>query len=1102
MYERRVRRSGESPRRVPFNGVVDPLAARACELAASLLAASREDESRRERRRRARLARLLADPDGKRFTLTLTDQVVRFHDRRRAARRFRDLVSNDGTPSFLGPLDRLALLAGARMAPWAPGVVLPLLTRRLRRESEGVVLAAEERPFSQHVARRRAEGVHLNVNVLGEAVLGEEEATRRRDAVLARLARPDVDYVSVKVSAVCSQLNVLAFDAEVERVADKLRPLFVEAGRHRPATFVNLDMEEYRDLHLTTAVFRTLLDEPPLAGLDAGIVLQAYLPDSYDVMVELCEWARQRRSAGGGRVKVRLVKGANLAMEQVEAELKGWPQAPFDSKAEVDANYKRLLDVALEERFADAVRVGVASHNLFDVAWALVLRDEHGVADRVEIEMLEGMADPQARATRRTAGGILLYAPVVRRHDFESAIAYLVRRLDENTGPENFLRAAFSLTVGSPEWEQQRARFLRAVEARHAGAGEPRRRQDRRLLPPATDPEAPFENEPDTDFSLPANRTWIEEHLRKAADAAVDPVPLVDDVDSVERAVAVAMGAGKEWAARPLTERRRILTQVADVMAAHRGETLATMAREAGKTVLEGDPEVSEACDFARYYGSGTRMIEALAADGISFEPLGTVVVASPWNFPYAIPAGGVLAALAAGNAVILKPAPETVRTASLVARHCWEAGVSRDVLQFLPCPDNEVGRRLVTHPDVDAVVLTGAYETARLFLDWKPDLRLLAETSGKNAVVVTAAADLDAAVRDVVQSAFGHAGQKCSAASLAIVEASVYDDPAFRRRLADAVTTLAVGPAWDLRTSMGPLVHPPSGPLADALNRLEEGEEWLVAPRLLHDGTGCLWTPGVKLGVRPGSAFHVTECFGPVLGIMRARDLDQAIEWQNATAFGLTGGIHSLDADEVARWVAAVEVGNAYVNRGITGAVVRRQPFGGWKRSVVGPAAKAGGPNYLLSLGRARSSVPRSIEAVEASMAAWWAAEFAVEHDPVRLRAERNLFRYRPLPRGVLVRAGADVPAFDLEVATAAARAAGVKVTVAAAPVGSDVLATVDCVRLLGEVDVAERRALHAAGISVDDTPVVPHGRIELLRWVREQVVSETRHRHGNPLD
>ena len=299
------------------------------------------------------------------------------------------------------------------------------------------------------------------------------------------------------------------------------------------------------------------------------------------------------------------------------------------------------------------------------------------------------------------------------------------------------------------------------------------------------------------------------------------------------------------------------------------------MVADANKSIAEGDPEVSEAVDLARYYAWA-----ALALDDITGarpSPLGPVVVSPPWNFPLAIPAGGVLAALAAGNSVILKPAPQSRATAALIAELCWAAGVDRDVLQFVPADDDEAGRRLITHPDIAAVILTGSYATAQMFLGWRPDLRLHAETSGKNSIVITACADIDSAVMDLVRAAFGHAGQKCSAASLAIVEAPLYDNPAFLERVRDAAASLRVGPAADVATEIGPLIDPPGEVLHRALTTLDLGERWLLRPEARSEDE-TLWTPGIRLDVGPGSWFARTECFGPVLGMIRADDLDHAI--------------------------------------------------------------------------------------------------------------------------------------------------------------------------------------------------------------------------------
>ncbi|MEQ1854199.1 MAG: aldehyde dehydrogenase family protein, partial [Chthoniobacteraceae bacterium] len=688
----------------------------------------------------------------------------------------------------------------------------------------------------------------------------------------------------------------------------------------------------------------------------------------------------------------------------------------------------------------------------------------------------------QARAVQAGAGGLLVYAPVVRRGDFISALAYLVRRLDENTAPENFLRDLFSITPGSSAWQSHRDRFLQAWEMRGSVASASRRA----TLPLRSD--AFFSNEPDTDWTQPRHRDVLHVALsRWTPDVPPPPGDLNQLLETATRAIPA-------WDAAGLERRAAVLSRCADVMVSARFDAIACMQHEASKAVPEADTEVSEAVDFARYYAR-----PAGTPAGVRTSPLGVVVVAPPWNFPYAIPAGGVLAALMAGNAVILKPAPETVQTAWLLARQLWSAGIPRDVLQFFACPDGETGRALISDPRVAAVILTGAYETARLFQQWRPSLRLHAETSGKNAIIITALADADLAIKDLVRSAFGHAGQKCSAASLGILETGLYEDPRFRRQLRDAAASLPVGPAGKLSSVVTPLIRPPGDALRRALTTLDDGEEWLLEPRCLGLD-GRLWSPGIKLGVRPGSWFHQTECFGPVLGLMHARDLDHAIELQNTVPYGLTAGLHSLDEDEIAHWRDRVEAGNAYINRAITGAIVQRQPFGGWKRSVIGPGAKAGGPDYVHAFCRLAES-----DAAGVSYDRWWSEYFSKEHDPSGLRAESNVLRYRPF-RGVILRLETDD-----RVATGrahlAARVCGVNLVISIATDESDqdlvrrlpVLAReAQIFRTVSPPSDSVLHAAHAAGLNWIDAPILADGRIELPRWLREQSISETRHRYG----
>ncbi|WP_249295571.1 bifunctional proline dehydrogenase/L-glutamate gamma-semialdehyde dehydrogenase [Agrococcus sp. Marseille-Q4369] len=1004
-----------------------------------------------------RLAGLLKDPAGLDFAIGFVDKVIRPEDPKVSARNF-EVLSRE-IPGFLDWYLKLGITAGGGFGIVVPKLVIPVVKRAMRDMVSHLVIDASPSKLAKPLARLREDGTRVDASLLGEGVLGEEEAASRLEGTMELLRRDDVDSVSITVSAIAPQLQPWAFDETVELVVERLLPLYRLAAESTPPKPINLDMEEYRDLDLTIAVFERLLSRTELRGLEAGIVLQAYLPDALGAYRRLAAFAKQRRASGGAGIKVRLVKGANLAMERVDAAIHGWPLAVVGSKAASDASFKRVLREALLPDNAFAVRLGVASHNLFDLAYAAELARHHGTHQRVDAEMLLGMAAEHQGAVREVFPNLVLSTPVVRPDQFDAAVAYLVRRLEENAAGENFMSSMFDL-ADPAVFQQERDRFLESIELLRTddAAGEPRpnRTQDRLgdLAVSVTHPTG-FANEPDTDPSLPANRDWARQLVQRAGETRLGLRTLemnrIDDWPTLERRIDRAAQAASGWAGLGAARRAEILRDAATALGVYRGRLIEIMMAETGKTIGEADPEVSEAIDFARYYAE--QAIELERVEGATPRPVALTVVAPPWSFPVAIACGGVTAALATGSAVILKPAPQARRSAAVLAEALWEAGVPRDVLLLCDVEEGELSERLVAHPAVGRVILTGSTETAERFTTWRADLPLLAETSGKNAMIVTPSADFDLAVADIVRSAFLHAGQQCSAASVAILVDTVGDSERFRRQLVDAAKTLRVGSPLDARTHVGPLIEPAQGDLLRALTSLEDGEEWLLEPRRL-DASGRLWSPGIRDAVLPGTYSHVTELFGPHLSLIEVDSLEEAIEVQNSTEFGLTAGIHSLDPEEVAHWLDEVEAGNLYVNRGITGAIVRRQPFGGWKRSQVGPGAKAGGPNYLATLvdwepvhAEPKASVQlkgldkRVAEVIEAATPALdfvefdavragaksdqarWKAEFGVSKDVSGLGVERNVLRYRPAE--VLIRVAEDGRVVDLvRLLAAAARA------------------------------------------------------------------------------
>jgi RHH-type proline utilization regulon transcriptional repressor/proline dehydrogenase/delta 1-pyrroline-5-carboxylate dehydrogenase len=889
-----------------------------------------------------------------------------------------------------------------------------------------------------------------------------------------------------------------------------------------------------------------------------------------------------------------------MEMERVEASLRGWPLATYRVKRDTDANFKRMLHEAFKPENLAAARLGVASHNLFDLAYAMVVAAENNALDKVQFEMLEGMANHQRRALFELCPNVLLYAPACPRESFTSAIGYLVRRLDENTGPDNFLRHAFKLAVDGPEWRRLEQGFRTSFQGHDVLADAPRRTQDRRGPVSPSPSAAPgawrhFVNEPDTDFSLPQNAAWAEKiiddwkprcgdkaaeiPLVVAGEEVFDGRPVRDCLDpsrpevvvgryrqasaaDVDRAVRCAARDEDGWRTMSVRDRFELLGKVAGEIRNARADLMGAAVADAGKTLAESDPEVSEAVDFVEFYRDTACDFHQMPT--LRSRPKGVVAVVSPWNFPIAIPCGGVAAALAAGNPVILKPASDAVLVAWELCQCFWRAGVSKHALQLLPCAGGEEGRRLVSHPEVNAVILTGGTETALRMLAEDPAMYLLAETGGKNATIVTAISDRDLAIKHVIHSAFSHSGQKCSATSLLLLEAEVYDDPHFRHALADAVQSLHVGSAWDLKSRIGPLIRPPRGDLDNALKVLEPGEQWAVRPHVLDDNP-CLWSPGVKYGVQPGSYSHLTEFFGPVLGVMRFRKLSEAVAMVNQTGYGLTSGLESLDEREWDYWKEHVRAGNLYINRVTTGAVVLRQPFGGMGKSAFGPGIKAGGPNYVaqlldfedlpkpdadrlpenpqmaafcaavrahaFQLGENGPAEAERIVAAAASYERSLQAEFGREHDHFRLVGQDNLRCYLSVPE-MRVRVHPEDTPFELFARVCAARTARCRVTVSTPPNGhSAVLALLetltepwagaiefveesdeqlaeviragqtDRVRYAspGRVPLPVLRAAGETGLCIAGHPVRVEGRVELLWYFREQSISIDYHRYGN---
>ncbi|MGM0624184.1 MAG: proline dehydrogenase family protein, partial [Campylobacterota bacterium] len=770
---------------------------------------------------------MLKYPKDKALLIELMDQAFRTSNNARVADQILFLFQKHGMAHFFTTKDRMLLWLFENFGKLFPDLSVPIFVNQIRDDTKTVVIKGESEPFNAHLQKRKSEGTRVNVNLIGEVVMGEAEAEDRVQKYIDAMHNPNIDYLSIKISTIFSQINALDFDATVDTLVAKLTRIY-EAAQKNPYTkpdgeqenkFINLDMEEYRDLAITVAVFKKTLEQPQFKNFYAGIVLQAYLPDSYAWQQDLTQWAKERVKNGGSPVKVRLVKGTNMEMEETEASQKHWQMVTYTEKVDTDANYKRMARYALQPQNAQAVHLGTASHNLFELAYAVTMAKHYGSSQYLTLEMLEGMSESARLAIKEITQQVILYAPTASKEQFTNAIAYLVRRLDENTGEDNFIRYSFGLTVGSDDWEKQKQIFLESLKREESTFKGVKRDQDRLNEKWDDFDKSAYDTgeyiaQADTDFVLPNNHIWAKDIVKKwkkSKDSELETVPVVvggeeligerkikevidksqlqsgvlagkfalADADDINKAVEVAKADIDGWRDKSHRQRHEMLKKAAIKVRQHRGDLLGVAAAEVGKVFSETDVEVSEAVDFTEFYPHSVAYFDKYP--NLEFAPKGVGVVVPPWNFPVAIPLGGVAASLAAGNTVIIKPASVAVMTAYEMCKCFWEAGISKNTLQFLPCPGSLAGKELIPNKDIDYLILTGGEDTAANMLETRADLFLTAETGGKDATIVTAMSDRDQAIKNVCHSAFSNSGQKCSATSLLILEEEVYNDRGFK---------------------------------------------------------------------------------------------------------------------------------------------------------------------------------------------------------------------------------------------------------------------------------------------------------------------------------
>src|SRR5216110_2025137 len=930
-------------------------------------------------------------------------QMFRFVEVLPSLRKSGDIVQHleeyfAGMRNGFAPVIRTGVRV-ARVVPWISAFIL---RRNVSGMARQFIAVKNCQDVMKTLRKRRARKIGFTVDLLGEAIVSEKEADEYAERcldLLDCLARETrgwtnpleknsglfpVVNLSVKISALYSQMNPADPADAIAHLAPKLRPILSRA--RELGAFINFDMESYAHKNITLELFKTILTEPEFKDWPrSGIVIQAYLRDSEADLRGLIEWGRAR----GTRFAVRLVKGAYWDYETAKSRQNGWDCPVYLQKPESDTNFETLTRLLLENE--SVVTSAFGSHNVRSIAHAQAFADELGVdRSRFEFQLLYGIAGPIKRALVEMGYRVREYCPV---GELLPGMSYLVRRLLENTSNEGFLRAKFSENVSAEKLLRYPKELVRQNRAQLPETTIPAITEDRHHENDASIESPPgniYENSPLVNFVYQESQEKMRTALREVHNRFGEKYPLVivgekvwtdkltpsvnpsapkevvgyaaeAGIPEAERAVKAARTAFDKWSRTPSEERARLLERAAAIMDRRRYELSALEVFEVGKPWAEADGDIREAVDFCRFYAEQMRQIgRPRLTQHVPGEesyqhywPRGVALVIAPWNFPIAILCGMVSAALVTDNTVIMKPSEQSIICGAMLMEIFQEAGVPAGVLNFLSGRGSVIGAHLVDHKDIDLIAFTGSrevglriWESAGKTLPGQRELkRVVCEMGGKNPVIIDSDADLDEAIVDSTYSAFGYQGQKCSALSRLILLDENYDR--VMERLLSGAASLRVGNPEEPGMMVGPVIDEAAYQRILEYIEIGKSEAMLAYQAKEVPPEGYFIPPTIFTGVKPNMRIAREEIFGPVLSVIKVRDLDEAFDVANGTDYALTAGFFSRSPANIERAKAQIEAGNVYINRSCTGAVVGRHPFGGFKMS--GGGTKAGGADYLL---------------------------------------------------------------------------------------------------------------------------------------------------------
>ncbi len=1118
---------------------------------------------------------------GKAFFSNLMDQSFRSSSSHRIIDQISHLILQYGLPSDSSLAIKIKSFFFKIFGPAFPKIFTSLIQKKITKECL-TLLCFAEKPYL-HKYLQKNKNRETIFWLIQKPSFGSKTVEKNIKNILNFIQNPQISSFCINLSNlssnISSSLNLLAIE-EVEKNLHIILQAILDnpykSAKEKRQKLFFLNFDTHKNLNLLIEIFEKLLFLEKFLKIKLGITLKAYFPESFEIQKKLIELAKKRIEKNGAPIVIRITKGSSLNLEQIEASKNNWPSPTFITKIETDANFKKMIEYGCKIDNIKAANLAVASCNIFDIAYSLFLIKENKIESYVFFEISE---EKLTRSIRNSLEKLLdnnlkISCPLVNKKDFHLVSFFVLKKINDFTNPDNFIFHLELLFPGTKNWDEQLETFKQSLAQMKYISNTLKQQQNRTIIKNETSTN--FENEPITDFSISSNIEWAKEIIKKAKNYIPEDIPIVINGEyiydnlvglgiipsttnntykyslanesQIEKTITVAKQNEKSWFETPIEKRYKILSKVAQKLREKRAFFIQNIIVDISKSFEQADLEISDAIDAIEYQSK--QMLNILSNKDIEWSAKGTFLIMPPWGFAVSAGVEAITSALISGNVVIYKPLEECVLISYYLANLFWEAGIPKECLQFLNCTNELFEKTVICDQRINSVIISTSSENAKKLFMLRNGAQLIALAGGINTIIVTDMSDKEQAIRDIINSAFKFSGQKFSSASILILEKNLYDDLEFRENLKDAASNLIADSAFEINSVITPLIKTPDEKLIKALTTLDEGEWWLVKPKQ-DPNNPRLFSCGIKYGVKADSFTKKNQLHGPILSVMRADNLVEAIKLANDSKYGLAAGLQSLDIREHSMWLKEIKAGNYYINTKITDAKIKRQPFGGYRESSFGSGYKSGGPNYILDFLKAKqiflpkekqpindwvNSLTSFLEKIDlstqqlgiwyasvANYAYWW-KRLKQNLDFCKIFGQDNYLRYVPR-KNITLRLTEKSFALDALRVCAAALTCSTPLEISwtsnnqlekfnwidLLPMLSNVEESkeefykrieegkIKRVRLTTPASEELKKIASRSICHIIDNPVLANGRFELLHYIKEITITYDYHRYGN---